>query len=436
MPLATEILIILLLITANGILAMTEFALVSVRKVRLKQRIEAGDTRAKMALELAEDPNRFLSTIQIGITLVGILAGAFGGTTVAMELAAWFLEYPALAPYAETFSIAIVVLVITFLTLVFGELVPKRLGLHSPEQIATLFARPMKVLALLGTPLVWLFSEATELILRIFHVPPTGKVQINEEEIRFMLAEGRRTGVFEAAEQEMVEQIFRFGDRLVTALMTPRPDIVGLDLDNPPEENWKKIIESGHTWYPVYRETIDDIIGVVSVRDLWAQVVSGKEPNLTSIIREPVLIPESKRALDLLEIFRNYSVHLALITDEYGSIVGILSLHDIIEAIIGTIPIGTEKWEPEFVQREDGSWLVDALLPMTDVKEKFNISSLPGEGEGYYQTLAGFMIYILGKIPKAGDHFEKSGYRFEVIDMDGRRVDKVLISHVPAVHHD
>jgi putative hemolysin len=427
MPLATEILIILLLIAANGILAMTEFALVSIRKGRLRQRIEEGDTRAKVVLELAEDPNRFLSTIQIGITLVGILAGAFGGTTVAIELATWFLTYPATAPYAETLSIAIVVLMITFLTLVFGELVPKRLGLHFPERIATLFARPMKVLALFGAPVVWLISVTTDAVLRLLRVPPKTEVRITEEEIRFMLAEGRRAGVFEPAEHEMVEQVFRFGDRLVTALMTPRLDIVGLDLDSPAEENWRKIIESGHTWYPVYRETLDEIKGVISVRDLWAQVVTGKEPNLASILREPIIIPESKRALDMLEIFRNYNVHLALITDEYGSIVGLLSLHDIIEAIIGDIPTGTEKFEPEIVPREDGSWLVDASLPITDVKEKFHISSLPDEGEGYYQTLAGFVISVLGKIPKAGDHFEWSGYRFEVIDMDGRRVDKVLI---------
>ena len=427
MSLATEIIIILLLIAANGILSMTEFALVSVRKARLRRQAEGGDQRARAVLELAEDPNRFLSTIQIGITLIGILAGAFGGTTIAAELTAWFSTIPPVQSFAGTLGIAVVVLAITFLTLIFGELVPKRLGLHSPERIATIFARPMKVLALIGAPLVWFFSASTEFILRLFRVPPVGEIQITEEEIRFMLAEGRRAGVFEAAEQEMVEQVFRFGDRLVNALMTPRPDIIGLDLDNPPVENWKKIIESGHTWYPVYHEYLDNIVGVISVRDLWAQVVTGKNPNLAAILREPIIVPESKRATEMLELFRSSGVHVALITDEYGSIAGILSLHDIIEAIVGAIPTGTEKREPDIVRREDGSWLVDALLPITDVKEKFNIPALPDEGEGYYQTLGGFVIYSLGKVPKSGDHFEWGGFRFEVVDMDGRRVDKVLV---------
>ncbi|MDD1658258.1 MAG: hemolysin family protein [Methanomicrobiales archaeon] len=434
MPLALEITVLLLLIAANGFFAMVEFAVVSARKSRLRQLAEQGDAGARAALKMAEDPNRFLSTVQIGITLIGILAGAFAGTTLAVYLQTWLLEIPALAPYAGPVALGSVVIAITFLTLVFGELVPKRLGLNSPEKIAAAFSRPMQALARAASPVVWVLSGATDLALRILRVPPAGVSPITEEEIAMVLEEGRRAGIVEAAEQDMVKGVFRFGDRRLTALMTPRVEMVALDLEAPPEENWQKIIASGHTWYPVYRSPEDAIIGVITVRDLWAQVMSGKTPDLASILQEPLYIPERRPALGVLEHFRTSTVHIALATDEYGRVTGILTLHDIIEAIVGDLPSHGEEPEPEILQREDGSWLVDGLLPVQDIRDRLGLGPFPGEEEGDFDTLAGFVVSSLGHIPATGEHVTWEGYRFEVMDMDGRRVDKVLV--VPPAKQD
>lgn len=430
--LATDLLIVLLLILANGLFSMVEFALVSARRALLRQRAEAGDAGARAALELAEDPNRFLSTVQIGITLIGILAGAFAGTRVAAYLTPLLLSVPAVAPYAEALSIAAVVLAITFLTMVIGELVPKRIGLHFPVEIATILSRPMRVLSRLASPAVWLVSASTDLVLRLLRIPPHERPAITEEEIRSMLEEGRRAGILEAAEQDMMEAVFRFGDRRVEALMTPRPEIVALDLNAPPEENWEKIAGSGHTWYPVYRDSLDAIAGVITVRDLLVQVVAGKKPDLVSILRAPLYIPEGKPALMVLELLRTSRSHIAFVTDEYGTIAGILTFHDLIEAIIGSIPSWDYGREPPIVARGDGSFLVEGLLPVDDLKERFGLGPLPEEGEGYYRTLAGFMVYSLGHIPESGESVSWNGYRFEVLDMDGKRVDKVLLVPPPA----
>jgi putative hemolysin len=431
--LTLDIVIVLLLILANGLFSLVEFALVSARRSLLRKRAEGGDAGAKAALELAEDPNRFLSTVQIGITLIGILAGAFGGTRVASYLMPFFLSIPSTAPYAGPVSIGIVVLAITFLTMVIGELVPKRIGLHIPIEIASLFARPMRALSRFASPAVWLVSSSTDLVLRLLRIPPHERPAVTEEEIRAMLEEGRRAGILEAAEQDMMEAVFRFGDRRVDALMTPRPEIVALDLNAPPEENWKKIASSAHTWYPVYRGSLDAIAGVVTVRDLVSQVMAGREPELVSILRDPVYIPEGRPALTVLELLRTTRSHIAFVTDEYGTIAGILTFHDLVEAIIGSIPSWDHGKEPDIVSREDGSFLIEGLLPVEDLKERFGFGPLPEEGEGYYRTLAGFMVYSLGHIPEPGEHVMWDGYRFEVMDMDGKRVDKVLLVPPPAV---
>ena len=429
--LTADLIIVLLLVLANGIFSMAEFALVSARKALLRTRAEEGDGGAKAALELAEDPNRFLSTVQIGVTLIGVFVGAFGGIRIAAYLAPLFLSVPALAPYAQGLSIAVVVIGITFVTMVLGELVPKRIGLHRPVEISSLLARPMRVLALVASPVVWLVSGTTDLILRALRIPSAERPAVTEEEIRSMLEEGRRAGILEAAEQDMMEAVFRFGDRRVEALMTPRPEIVALDLDDPPEENWEKISSGGHTWYPVYRESLDSIAGVITVRDLLSQVMAGKKPDLATILREPVYVPEGRPSLTVLELLRTSSSHIALVTDEYGIITGILTFHDIVEAILGSIPTPGHGEEPEIVKRDDGSFLIEGILPLEDLRERFGLGPFPEEGEGYYRTIAGFLVYSLGHIPEPGEHITWNGYRFEVMDMDGKRVDKVLL--VPPV---
>jgi putative hemolysin len=427
MALAADLFIVLLLILANGIFSMAEFALVSARRALLRTRAGEGDKGAKAALELAEDPNRFLSTVQIGITLIGILAGAFGGIRIAAYLEPYFLSIPALAPYAGALSIAIVVLGITFATMVIGELVPKRIGLHRPVEISSFLARPMRFLSLIASPVVWLVSASTDLILRVLGIPPAERPAVTEEEIRSMLEEGRRAGILEAAEQDMMEAVFRFGDRRVEALMTPRPEIVALDLDAPPAENWEKISSGGHTWYPVYRGSLDAVTGVISVRDLLSQVMAGKQPDLAPILREALYVPEGKPSLTVLELLRTSRSHIALVTDEYGTITGLLTLQDIVEAILGSFPAPGQAGEPDIVKRDDGTYLVEGILPVEDLKEWFGLGTFPEEGEGYYRTIAGFIVYSLGHIPGPGEHTTWNGYRFEVVDMDGKRVDKVLL---------
>jgi putative hemolysin len=429
--LALDLVIVLLIILINGLFAMAEFALVSARRSLLRERAEAGDAGARAALELADDPNRFLSTVQIGITLIGILAGAFGGTRIAAYIMPFLAAAPWLAPYAEALSIAIVVLAITFLTMVIGELVPKRIGLYRPVEVSTILSRPMRLLSRIAAPAVWLVSGTTDLILRILGIPPATRPAVTEEEIRSMLEEGRRAGILEAAEQDMMEAVFRFGDRRVETLMTPRPEIVALDLDAPPEENWRKIVTGAHTWYPVYRSSLDTIAGVITVRDLVSQVLAGQTPDLVPILREAIYIPEGKPALTVLDLLRTSRSHIAFVTDEYGTVAGILTFHDLVEAIIGSIPSWDHGREPAIVSREDGSFLVEGLLPVEDLKERFGFGPLPDEGEGYYRTLAGFMVFSLGHIPEPGEHVMWDGYRFEVVDMDGKRVDKVLLVPPP-----
>ncbi|HVP25596.1 MAG TPA: hemolysin family protein [Methanomicrobiales archaeon] len=431
MSLTLDLVIVLLLILANGLFAMVEFALVSARRSRLRELAEAGDAGARAALELADDPNRFLSTVQIGITLIGILAGAFGGTRIAAYIMPFIVAIPWLAPYAGALSIAIVVLAITFLTMVIGELVPKRIGLYRPVEVSTILSRPMRLLSRIAAPAVWLVSGTTDLILRILRIPPATRPAVTEEEIRSMLEEGRRAGILEAAEQDMMEAVFRFGDRRVEALMTPRPEIVALDLDAPPTENWEKISSGGHTWYPVYRSSLDSIAGVITVRDLLSQVMAGNQPDLVPILREPVYVPEGRPALTVLELLRTSQSHIALVTDEYGTITGLLTFHDIAEAILGTIPAPGPGVEPDIVKREDGSYLIEGILPLEELRERLGLGPFPEEGEGFYRTIAGFLVYSLGHIPGPGEHITWNGYRFEVMDMDGKRVDKILLVPPP-----
>ena len=426
-----EIVIILILIVINGIFAMAEFAIVSVKKIRLQQRADQGDTRAAAALELANEPTRFLSTIQIGITLVGIFAGAFGGATVAKGVAVYLKDFPALAPYSDILGITLVVLVITYLTLIFGELVPKRLALNNAESIASAIAKPMRLLSLITAPLVIILSYSTEAMLRVIQFRKITEPPVTEEEIKIMLAESTEAGVFEKAELSMVEGVFELGDRRVDSLMTHRSDIIALDLNDPTDKNLRKMTTSGQSNFPVYDGYLDNIAGMVSVKEVLTMMVEGGTPDIKASVTKPLFAPQALPVLKLLESFKETGVHIALVTDEYGSIQGVITLHDILEAIISNVRTLGEPVDTQIVVREDGSWLINGNTPVDNIRKILSVDSFPGEEHGHYRTIAGLILFILERIPKTGDHLEVGGLRYEVVDMDGNRIDKVLVTRVP-----
>lgn len=422
-----EILLVLLLIIANGLFVMSELAIVSARKVRLQQMANQGNVRARLAWELASSPNQFLAAVQIGITLLAILSGAFGESVFARRLAPILGLFPLLAPYSEAIASVIAVLLITYLTLIIGELVPKRLALNHPEPIASLVAIPMRMLATITSPIVYLLSASTDLVVRLLGIRPSTEPQVTEEEIKVLIEQGTEAGTFEEAEQDMVERVFRLGDRPVSALMTPRPDIVWLDLEDSAEENRQKMMDSGHSRFPVCQGGLDNVLGLMHVTDLLARSLSGQRLDLTISLRQPVFVPESTRGLKVLEMFKQTGIHMALVVDEYGVIQGLVTLNDIMVEIVGDVPSADELEDPQAVQREDGSWLLDGMLSVDEFFEIFEIEELPAEQRGNYQTLGGFVITHLGRIPSATDSFEWQGMHFEVMDMDGNRVDKVLV---------
>lgn len=429
----SEIIIILVLIIINGIFAISEFALISAKKTRLRQRAEEGDTQAATALKLANEPTPFLSTIQVGITLVGILAGVFGGATIAEELAAYFTKFPVLAPYSEALGITLVVLLITYLTLVFGELVPKRLALSNAESIASNVAKPMFFLSILAKPLVIVLSYSTEAVLRILRIQKTIELPVTEEEIKFMLEEGTEAGVLEKAELSMIESVFEIGDRRADSLMTHRSDIIALDLDDPTHKNLQKMIASGRSNFPVYESDLDNMFGIVSVKNVMARMVKDNLISIRDLVTKPLFVPEAVTVLRLLELFKESGVHIALIIDEYGSIQGIITLHDILEAIVGNVHSFGEPVEMPIVTMKDGSWLIDGDTPIEELKEVLSVSSFPGEEDGYYRTIAGLIMFILQQIPKTGDSIQLKELRYEIVDMDGNRIDKVRVTRVPTV---
>ncbi|MCC5618354.1 hemolysin family protein [Nostoc sp. CHAB 5836] len=422
-----EILIILVLIIANGVFSMSEMAIVSARKVRLQQLANQGDAKARAALKLAESPNHFLSTVQVGISLIGILTGAFGGATIANRLAFYVKFFPLLAPYSEPLSFGIVVLLITYFSLIVGELVPKRLALNNPERIASIVAIPMQALSAIASPMVYFLSASTDLILRLLGITASTEPQVTEEEIKILIEQGTEAGTFEEAEQDMVERVFRLGDRQVSYLMTPRPDIVWLDLDDTAEENRQKMVDSAYSRYPVCQGGLDNVLGVIPVTDLLARSFRGEALDLTLGLRQPVFVPESTRGLKVLELFKQTITHMALVVDEYGVIQGLVTLNDIMSEIVGDVPSTDGQDQPQAVQREDGSWLLDGMLPVEEFLELFGMEEWQSDERGSYQTLGGFVITHLGRIPAAADHFEWQSMRIEVIDMDGNRVDKVLV---------
>ena len=425
---ALQIAVIVVLALLNGLLAMSETAMVSSRKARLKERAEAGDRGARAALRLAESPNRFLSTVQIGISLVGVLAGAFGGATLAQPLADALRAVPALAPYAGPVAFGTVVVAITYLSLIIGELVPKRLALSGAEAVASRVAGPMRLLSAITAPAVWFLSVSTEGVLRLLGAHRTGAPPVSEQEVEILMEEGAQAGVFEEEERDLVRRALRLDDRPVRELMTPRPNVVWLDADDPPEEILRRARDAGHSFFPVARGDLDDLLGIASVKEDWARQASGKNADLLDSLQRSPLVPEGAPATSALEAFKRSGLPVSLVIDERGHIEGLVTLTDVLEALIGEVPDEDEPAEAAIVRREDGSLMVDGLLGANELREHLGLGRLPREEEADYYTVGGMVMDSLGRVPATGDRFDWEGYTFEVLDMDGRRVDKVLIT--------
>ena len=367
---ATEFLILFLLLAANGLFAMAELAIVSARKGKLKRLVEEGDRRAAAALELAEEPTRFLSTVQLGITLVGVFAGVYGGDTLAQRLQGWMMGVPLLVPHAHWMALGVVVLCITFSSLVIGELVPKRLALRDPESMARLMAGPMRLLSTVLGPLVSLLAGATDWILRLFGIAAHSEPMVTDEEVVDLMQEGREAGVFDEAEQEMVESVLSLDSLMVREIMTPRPKIVFLGRDEPSEQVWHKIVVSGHSIFPVYEGNRDNVVGIVSIKSLYANIAAGTAARVRDLMIKPLVVPETQTVRQLLEALRRTRFHVALVADEFGGITGLVTMSDVAEAVLGDIPSLDQRLQPEAKQRDDGSWLIDGLYDVGDLAEK------------------------------------------------------------------
>lgn len=426
-----EIAVIFALLLANGLFAMSEIAVVSARKTRLRQRAEAGNARARAALELAENPNRFLATVQVGITLVGTLAAAFGGARVASSLADFLAQAPWLAAYARPLSFSLVVAAITLASLIIGELVPKRLGLANPEGIAAFIAGPLGALSRIVSPLVTLLSWGTDVILKLLRIEAKPVVEVTEEEVGLLVREGTRAGVFHPSEPAMVEGVLALDRLSLGELMTPRAKIIWVNVHEPHDAIWHKIVVSGHTTFPVYDGNRDHVVGVITVKAIYANLAAGIPPRVKDLMTPPLVVPSTQSASALLETFKRTGKHIALVADEFGGIVGLVSLHDIMEAIIGELPSPDERLKPRAKRREDGSVLVDAIIELDEFARVVPDFQLPPAASRHYQTFAGFIMQQLGRVPAEGEAFDWSGYRVEVIDMDGHRVDKVLLMRQP-----
>jgi putative hemolysin len=422
------ILVILLLIVLNGIFVMAEMAVVSSRKPRLQQFANEGIGGAKTALDLASNPDRFLATTQIGITLIAILTGAVGERTLTNRLAGTLVQFPRFKNYAESLGFAIVVVAITYVSLVIGELVPKRLALHNPERIASAMSGSMRFLSRLCSPFVKLISGSTTVVIGAMGLHPSTEPPVTEEEIKVMMEQGTEAGVFEEAEHDIVKSIFKLGDRGVSALMKPRRDVVWLDVDDPFIENQKKLASSLYSRFPVGQGSLDNVLGIVQTKDLLKRCLAGSKMDLKQNLRPPLFVPEALPALRLLEMFKKSRTHMALVVDEYGGVEGLVTLNDILEDLVGDVASVDMPEDRQVVTRPDGSLLIDGKLQIDDLKEVLQISELPAEETGSYQTLGGLVMLQVGRVPVTGDTFELQGHKFEVVDMDGKRVDKVLVS--------
>ena len=425
MNITTEIIIIIGIILVNAIFVLSEMSVTSSRKARLQQRISGGDRRANTVLQLIDNPNLFLAAVQIGITLGGVFVGAVGGARLAAPLSGRLATVPALTPYAGELALTIVVVSITFVSIVLGELVPKRIALHNPERIATIFAGPMIVISKLFSPFVWILGKITDFILKLLGIQPGNEPPVTEEEIQLLIDQGTQAGVFEEAEQDMVEGVFSLADQRVYSLMTPRPDIVWMDVADSIEEIRQKLEQSNFSRFPVRQGSLDAIVGIVKARDLLVQSLNNEPIILKNLLKPAFFVPETMFASRALEVLKEKGTDMLLVIDEFGALQGLLTINDILEEIVGEMEIE----EPQATQRQDGSWLLDGMLEVDEFKEIFDLPVLPHEDE--YETLSGFVMVSLGRVPQPTDRFEWHGLNFEVMDMDGRRVDKVLVTTLP-----
>ena len=427
-----EIAILIALIFLNGLFAMSEIALVTARKARLQKLIDEGDSGAAAAVKLGEDPTRFLSTIQIGITSIGVLNGIVGEAALAEPLAHWLVSLGVSQSYASFGATALVVVTITYFSIVVGELVPKRIGQSYPETFARLVARPIHLLALATKPFVLLLSASTRALLRLMGVKETKGTPVTEEEIHAMLVEGTSAGVIESHEHTMVRNVFRLDDRQIGSLMVPRADIVCLDVDDSFEENLRLIEESDHARFPVVEGGIENILGVINARQWLARALKDKSQSLREqSLQAPLYVPETITGMELLDNFRLSDVHMAFVIDEYGEVQGIITLQDLIEAITGEF----QPRDPETswaVQREDGSWLLDGHIPVPELKDRLGLEEVPEEDRGRYHTLSGMIMLLTGALPREADVVEWEGWKLEIVDMDGRAIDKVLAVRLPS----
>jgi putative hemolysin len=424
-----EVLILACLFVLNGLFAMSEIAIVSARKIRLQQAAEEGVASAKVALRLANEPSHFLSTIQVGITLIGILSGAYGEAALSGKLADFLAQFPEIEPYSHGLALSLVVIGITYFSLIVGELVPKRLALQRPERIATLMARPMSWLAVAAYPLVKVLSLSTDLALWLLRARKPEEPLVTEKEIRLMIDQGTEAGVFHKSEKEMVSNVMRLDALRVGAIMTPRMDIFFLDVKDSIEENRQKLIGSPYSIAPVCKGGIDNVIGFAQAKDMLRRALNDERMELKAAMRPAHFVPKSLSPMQVLEEFKRSKTAMALVVDEYGEIAGLVTLKDVMESIVGDIPSEEETGEElDAVQREDGSWLLDGTLSIEKFKQIFDVEELPDEAAGNFHTIGGFVMLQLGHVPRAADHFHWDGLRFEVVDMDKNRVDKILVA--------
>lgn len=422
-----DVLILVALILLNGLFAMSEIALVTAKRSRLQKLAEEGDVAAALAIKLGAEPTRFLSTVQIGITAIGILNGIAGEAAFAEPFADWLMTHGLEEDTSSGIATALVVVVITYLTIVLGELVPKRIGQSSAETIARLMAAPIAFLALLSKPFVTLLALSTETVLRLLGKHKSSESDVTEDDIHALLSEGSESGIIEKHEHDMVRKVFQLEDRTVSSLMTPRSDIVWLDTEQPLEVNLERVLASSHSRFPVCKEALHNMLGIVSAKRLLRQCLAGESTDLTENLQPAVFVPESVTGMMVLDQFRDSGVQIVFVVDEYGEILGVVTLQDVLEALAGEFK-SRDPREDWAVQRADGSWLLDGLIPLPELKDRLGLKNAPDEEKGHYNTLSGMMMLLLGDVPRTGAIADWENWRFEIVDMDGNRVDKVLAS--------
>jgi putative hemolysin len=424
--LTAEIGIVLLLVLLNGFFAMAELAIVSARRARLRQLAEDDNVGAQLVLDIGETPSKFLSTVQIGVTLNSVLVGVFSGATLSDKLASQLNTLPWMVPYGDVVALFITVVGITYLSLVIGELVPKRIALAYAEPIAVRVAHVMRVLATIAAPVVWLLTFSTEMVLRLMHLHNPPDQGVTEDEVKDVITEGMESGALKPAEKDMLEGVMRLADRTIRTIMTPRMDMVWLNIDDSPSEQKNIIYASGYSRFPVARGDMEEVLGIVHAKDLLNATFDGLSLSLATVMRAPLIVPDTTPVLRLLDQFKRAGQHIAIVVDEYGSVEGLVSITDIIESVTGGLPGRGREMLAKPIRRKDGSWLLDGMMPIDEVEALTGLKAMRDEGN--FQTIAGFMLERLGHIPAEGDNFLWNDARFEVVDMDSRRVDKVIVT--------